>query len=65
MVKLIIFDLYGTIIRADARGKIVRPGFQEFLEHYKNLKKVLFTIVILKGFFTQSMPILRIWFWIN
>lgn len=43
MVKLIILDLYGTIIRSDVGDKILRPGFPEFLEHYKDAKKVVFT----------------------
>lgn len=43
MVKLIILDLYGTIIKSDVGDHKVRQGFQEFLEHYKDSKKVVFT----------------------
>ncbi len=43
MTKLIILDLYGTIIKADKRDGVVRPGLQEFLRHYDSSKKVIFT----------------------
>jgi len=43
MTELIIVDLYGTIIKADERDGIVRDGFLEFLDFYKDKKKVIFS----------------------
>jgi phosphoglycolate phosphatase-like HAD superfamily hydrolase len=34
MTKLIICDLFGTLIKADVSDGIIRPGFQNFWEHY-------------------------------
>lgn len=34
MTRLVILDLYGTLVKADIVDNIVRPGFQEFWEHY-------------------------------
>ncbi len=41
--KLIILDMYGTIVNADKRDSIIRPGLQEFLAHYREHKRVVFT----------------------
>lgn len=35
MSKLIILDLFGTLVKANLSQNQVRPGFQEFFEHYK------------------------------
>ncbi|MBI2545054.1 MAG: HAD family hydrolase [Candidatus Aenigmarchaeota archaeon] len=43
MRRLIILDLYGTIVKADKRDGVVRPGLQEFLDYYSDSKKVIFT----------------------
>ena len=43
MRKLIILDLYGTILKADKIDEVARPGLQEFLNHYSNSKKVIFS----------------------
>ena len=43
MAELIILDLYGTIIKADERDGVVRDGFLEFLDFYKNKKTAVFS----------------------
>ena len=43
MGKLIILDMYGTIVKADKRDGVVRPGLQEFLDYYNGSKKVIFS----------------------
>jgi len=40
MPKLIIFDVYGTLLRADEGDNIARPGLREFLDFYKKQLKV-------------------------
>lgn len=42
MKKLIIFDLYGTLVKSDVEDCEIRPGFQDLWEHYK--KKATFII---------------------
>jgi phosphoglycolate phosphatase-like HAD superfamily hydrolase len=36
MAKLIIFDVYGTIIKTDVADGIARPGLKELQEFYKD-----------------------------
>lgn len=43
MVKLIILDLYGTLIKSDLHDRVVRPGLLTFLDYYKDSKKVVFS----------------------
>ncbi len=40
MVKLIIFDVYGTLIKADYADGVIRLGLRELLEFYKDKLKV-------------------------
>jgi len=40
MVRLIIFDVYGTIIKADHADGIIRPGLRELMNFYKKQFKV-------------------------
>ncbi len=42
-IELIIFDLYGTLIKADKRDGILRDGFYELVEHYKQKRLILFS----------------------
>lgn len=41
--QLIIFDVYGTLIKSDVRDGIVRPGFRELLDAYPDTKRVAFS----------------------
>lgn len=43
MVEVIIFDLYGTILKADERDGVVRNGLEEFMNFYKSKKRVVFS----------------------
>lgn len=43
MVKLLIFDLYGTLLKADKRDGEVRDGLLILLDHYASSKKAIFT----------------------
>ncbi len=43
MSKLIIFDLYGTILKSDKHDGIVRPGLYEIMDHYGESSKAIFT----------------------
>lgn len=43
MSKLIILDLYGTLIKSDRADGVLRPGLLTFLDYYKNTKKVVFS----------------------
>ena len=40
MAKLIIFDVYGTLIKADQADGVIRPGLRELLGFYKDKLKV-------------------------
>lgn len=43
MVKLLIFDLYGTLLKADKRDGEVRDGLLTLLDHYASSRKAIFT----------------------
>ena len=43
MARLLIFDLYGTILRADKRDGVVRDGLLNLLDYYKPSKTAIFT----------------------
>lgn len=43
MTELIILDCYGTILKADNADGVVRPGLEDFLEHYQEKKIVVFS----------------------
>ncbi|MBS3140889.1 HAD family hydrolase [Candidatus Woesearchaeota archaeon] len=44
MVKLIILDVYGTILKSDGRlDGAVRPGLEQFMDFYRPAKIVVFT----------------------
>ena len=49
MGKLIILDMYGTLVKADERDRTVRPGLMEFLDNYNDSKKVVFSDEIIEG----------------
>ena len=40
MAKLIIFDVYGTLIKADYADGVLRPGLRDLLAFYKDKLKV-------------------------
>ena len=40
MPKLIIFDVYGTLLYADEEDRVVRPGLRELMDFYKSQFKV-------------------------
>lgn len=43
MPKLIIFDYYGTLVKADVNDRVFRVGTGELLEHYNESHKVIFS----------------------
>ncbi len=43
MAGLLIFDLYGTILKADKRDGIVRDGLSILLDYYKSSRTAIFT----------------------
>jgi FMN phosphatase YigB (HAD superfamily) len=43
MIKLIILDMYGTLVSLHSIKKIPRPGVKDFLERHKDKTIVVFT----------------------
>ena len=53
MAKLIIFDVYGTLIPADSENKVVRAGLRELLDFYKARLKVTCSDAPLEDFLPE------------